>query len=140
MDRTVRKRKAITKKLAVDALLLSVAKQFGRYLKCPLSGEDMKPGDQIQFDHIHAHALDGPHVYDNLRPVLADPHKKKSKADLRMIKKTRPPHTDKFVIKRTTTPTPGGGMVEWTLEEVQKPKPKRKRKWPKRSFQRKPKR
>lgn len=93
-------RKAITKKLAVDALLHRVFLQFGSYLKCSISGEDMKPLDRVQFDHIHAHALDGPHVYDNLRPVLVRPHQKKTKEDLRKIKKTRPGHADKFVVNK----------------------------------------
>jgi hypothetical protein len=104
-------RKAITPALKVAALLHRVFLQFGVYLACPLSGEPMKPGDRIQFDHIHAVGLDGPNVYDNLRPVLVSPHQKKTKGDLRMIKKARSGHADKFIVVKSYPERANGGYA-----------------------------
>lgn len=101
-------RKQITPKMKVDALLHRVFLQFGVHLACPISGEPMKPGDIIQFDHVHCVELDGPHVYGNIRPVLADPHKTKTKSDIRMIKKARSGHADKFVVVKSDAKARGG--------------------------------
>ena len=94
-------RPTITPRMKVDALLHRVFLQFGVYLRDSVSGEEMKPGAPVQFDHIHCTKLGGPNVYDNIRPLLVKPHQKKTRADLRMIKKTRPGHAEKFaVVKR----------------------------------------
>lgn len=117
----VSKRPTITPALKVASLLHRVYLQFGVYLKCPLSGEDMTPEDRIQFDHAHCVKLDGPNVYDNLRPTLVKPHQKKTKADLRMIKKARPGHTETFVVRKFMTAD----------EAIQTIAVKPKRSWPK---------
>lgn len=118
----------ITPKLKVDALLHRVFLQFGVYLKDAVSGEDMKPGDRIQFDHIHCTKLGGPNVYDNIRPLLVKPHQKKTKADLRMIKKTRPGHTETFVVNK---PPIDLAVFDRALRRAAKVTHKAKRKWPK---------
>jgi|ERR1043166_187542 5-methylcytosine-specific restriction endonuclease McrA len=77
------KRPRITDRMKVDCLLARVHMQFGAHLKCALSGEDMKPGDPVEFDHTHALVHQGGHSWEALRPVLREPHKKKSKRDVR---------------------------------------------------------
>lgn len=68
--------KPVTRKMAVDCLLhLAI-------IKCGICHEQLKPVDDVQFDHHHAVVFDGPHEYLNLRPVHAECHKKKTKADV----------------------------------------------------------
>lgn len=75
-------RKPITRKMAVDCLLWRFM-PLGS-IPCGICGEPLKPGDTIQFDHIHAVTHQGPHEYQNLRPVHYDPcHKKKSARDVK---------------------------------------------------------
>jgi 5-methylcytosine-specific restriction endonuclease McrA len=77
------KRPNITARMKVNCLLDRVFQQFGAYLKCSLSGEDMKPEDPVEFDHTHALVHKGEHSWEALRPVLKEPHKRKSKSDVR---------------------------------------------------------
>lgn len=71
------KREPITWQMKQDALLFRYA------IKCGICGCDIHPGQEIEWDHIHALCHDGPHVFTNLRPVHADPcHKRKTKADV----------------------------------------------------------
>ena len=51
-------------------------------IPCGLCSQELEPEDGIQWDHIHAEVFSGPHVYDNLRPVHVECHKKKTKADV----------------------------------------------------------
>jgi len=75
--------KPVTRKLAVDCLLDRVIRQFGTPLLCSVDGEPLLPGQAIQFDHLHADGLGGPHEYQNLRPIHYDPcHKRKSARDV----------------------------------------------------------
>jgi 5-methylcytosine-specific restriction endonuclease McrA len=75
-------RRAFTIRQVIDMFLYRVELQFGEPLKCAISGDPMRPGDPVQIDHIHAVTLGGPHVYTNFRPVLVEPHKRKSKRDV----------------------------------------------------------
>lgn len=129
------KRRAITPKMKVDTLLAQVWRQFGAYLVCPISKIAMEPGDPVQFDHIHCVALDGPHEYQNLRAVLKTPHRKKTKADLRMIKKTRPGHTETFVVNKiglAGRPLEGpNDQADLASEPGNRETAGNKRKWPK---------
>ena len=70
----------ITVRMKIDSLLQRVFVQFGVYLKDP-SGEDMKPGDDVVFDHIHALTFDGEHSYMNLRPILRKTNAEKAKQE-----------------------------------------------------------
>ena len=78
-----------TARMKVDCLLHYVYVQCGEYLKCRISGEEMKPGSDVQFDHIGALVHEGEHSYQNLRPVLntIEGHKKKTKQDVKDNKK-----------------------------------------------------
>lgn len=117
----------ITPALKVAALLHRVYMQFGVYLKDAVSGEDMTPDDRIQFDHVHCTKLGGPNVYDNIRPLLVKPHQKKTKADLRMIKKTRPGHASKFVVRKAERACKTCGSPHCPTVRPERPK----RKWAK---------
>lgn len=74
--------KPVTRKLAVDCLLHRIILQFGKPLVAISTGEELLPGMDIEFDHIHADAHGGPHEYQNLRPLPKQTHKRKTKADV----------------------------------------------------------
>lgn len=76
-------RKRVTERMKVDCLLALAHTQFGVHLRCAISGEDMKPGAPVEFDHIHALVHGGEHTYQNLRPVLSEAHKRKTAQDIR---------------------------------------------------------
>lgn len=73
--------KPISRKMAVDALLwrffigeyvrLDILASVGARIVCPICKQDLREGQDIQFDHIHADVFDGPHEYQNLRPIHA---------------------------------------------------------------------
>lgn len=74
--------KPVTRAMAVNCLLDRIMLAFGG-LPCPVCLAPLLPGQQIQFDHIHADVLGGPHEYLNLRPIHYDPcHKNKSARDV----------------------------------------------------------
>ena len=85
--------KPVIRKMAVDCLLWRFM-LFGQAitshgptatgLPCSICGEPLLPGQQIQFDHIHADVHGGEHTYKNLRPVHYDPcHKGKTAQDIK---------------------------------------------------------
>jgi hypothetical protein len=82
------KRQAITAQMKLDALLFRLATLQGLAfhnapggigaeiiggisLVCGICGCYLRPGDKIQWDHIHAVSMDGPHDFRNLRPTHA---------------------------------------------------------------------
>ena len=67
----------VSRKMAVDCLLALAT------IECSICHEHLKSGEEIQFDHIHAIVHGGPHEYQNLRPVHADCHKKKTSRDIK---------------------------------------------------------
>lgn len=82
--------KPVTRKMAVDCLLWLIQRPGSlgmsdgvAVFRCYICGDPVLPEQTIQFDHIHAVTHDGPHEYQNLRPVHYDPcHKAKSKKDV----------------------------------------------------------
>ncbi len=59
------KRKAITSAMKIKALLW-------RYvINCGICHELLDPADTIEWDHIHAISMAGPHEWKNLRPTHA---------------------------------------------------------------------
>ncbi len=70
------KRKAITPAMKIQCLL------YRAEVKCSICGHDIYPDEEIEWDHIHALVHSGPHEYQNLRPVHAECHKEKTKADI----------------------------------------------------------
>ena len=79
----VQKRKNMTVRMATQVLLHYVFKQFGQYLKDPISGEPLRPEDRIQYDHIYGRQFGGPHEYENFQPLLAPSHKGKTRREAR---------------------------------------------------------
>lgn len=77
--------KPISRKMAVDCILHRIP----GYVNCGLCGVALRPGDDIEFDHIHAWVHGGPHAYQNLRPVHAHCHKAKTKADVQANAKVK---------------------------------------------------
>ncbi len=59
------KRKAITPAMKIKALL-------SRYeISCGICHFILGPLDEIQWDHVHAISMDGPHEWENIRPTHA---------------------------------------------------------------------
>lgn len=91
--------KPVTRKMAVDCLLwqfflgenirIDMLFSAGVRFVCPICKEDIQEGQDIQFDHIHADVHDGPHEYQNLRPLHKECHKIKTKADVQANAKVR---------------------------------------------------
>lgn len=80
--------KPVSRKMAVDALLHRFAEMCDARLLCPECHQLILPGQNIQFDHTHGHAMGGQHEYQNLRPIHYDPcHKAKSKRDVAALAK-----------------------------------------------------
>lgn len=104
--------KPISRKMAVDCLLWIVENHIG-VLFCTICHAPCKAGQDIQFDHIHAIVHEGPHEYQNLRPVHAECHKKKTARDIK----------DNAKVKRLANPKPS-----------KHPMPKTGRKIPSRPF------
>lgn len=77
--------KPISRKMAVDCILHRIP----GYVNCGICGVALRPGDNIEFDHHHAIIHDGPHEYQNLRPVHAHCHKAKTKADVQANAKVK---------------------------------------------------
>lgn len=71
------KRQAITPAMKIDALL------YREKTLCSLCSEWVLPGQEIEWDHIHALVHGGQHDYTNLRPVHAGCHKKKTAQDIK---------------------------------------------------------
>lgn len=105
--------KPITRKMAVDCLLYRFGLEW-HVIICTVCKTVLKPGDDIQFDHVHADVHNGPHEYQNLRPLHKDCHKKKTKADVQANAK----------IKRIANP-----------RKSKRPMKSGKTVWPKRKFQ-----
>lgn len=79
--------KPVTRKIAVDCLLHRISEPGATTVidgvllfKCTECGKPILPGQAIQFDAVHAHALGGEHAYKDLRPIHYHPcHKKKQR-------------------------------------------------------------
>jgi hypothetical protein len=75
--------KPVTRKMAVDCLLWVASFFHGHSFHCRECGKPLLPGQDIQFDHLHADVHGGPHEYENLRPIHYDPcHKRKTARDV----------------------------------------------------------
>lgn len=116
--------KPVTRKLAVDCLCWLVQQpggtilvktdevnnSFTPYFKCYICGEQLLPGQKIQFDHVHADVHEGPHEYQNLRPVHYDPcHKNKTAKDIKANAK----------VKRLRGETKGRPKRVWASRKMQ---------------------
>lgn len=91
--------KPISRKMAVDCLLwqfftgehirIDALCSVGVRMTCGICHQDIREEQDIQFDHIHAYTFDGPHEYQNLRPVHSECHKIKTKSDVQALAKVK---------------------------------------------------
>jgi hypothetical protein len=83
--------KPIPRKMVVDCLLWLLQTQMPEvFIKCYICGGILFPGDDIQFDHVHAHVHGGAHDHMNLRPVHHIPcHVNKTKKDVKANAKVK---------------------------------------------------
>ena len=72
--------KPVTRKMAVDCLLYRFMALGG--IPCGICMAPLNPGDDVQFDHVQAIVHTGPHIYQNIRPVHTECHKKKTARDI----------------------------------------------------------
>lgn len=104
--------KPVSRKLAVDCLLARFKQQTGVGLACSLCGQELLPGQNIHFDHIHAVVFDGPHEYMNLRPIHFHPcHKEKTARDNKdnaKVKRILDPKPSKRPMKSSGRKIPSG--------------------------------
>lgn len=77
------KRQAITPQMKTDAIFYRLATMTGLwvnwpderdapeaiYLMCGICGHVLEPGQAIEWDHIHAISMHGPHEFKNIRPT-----------------------------------------------------------------------
>lgn len=121
--------KPISRKMAVNCLLwrglhcttIRDHAQAKVVFICEVCGEILLPEQDIQFDHIHADVHGGPHEYQNLRPLHAECHKKKTVRDIK----------DNAKVKRLRgerKPRVRKRMPSRPMSSCAKP-------WPKRKFQ-----
>jgi len=111
--------KPISRAMAVNCLLHRASREGYSFI-CTECGEPCLPGQSIQFDHVHADAFNGPHEYQNLRPIHYDPcHKRKSKRDVGALAKI-----DRITGKtkgRTKRPWPEGRKLQGRGFQKRKP-------------------
>ena len=81
--------KPVTRKMAVDCLLDRIIMQFGTPLIAASTGEELLPGMDIEFDHVHADVHGGPHDYKNLRPLPKKTHRAKTTRDIQANAKVK---------------------------------------------------
>lgn len=72
---------------------------------CGLSNREITPADKWDVDHIVALALGGQHRETNLCPVLKEPHKQKTKADVKQKSKNYRVRKKHLGIKKPRTIT-----------------------------------
>lgn len=95
--------KPISRRMAVDAILYRMAEWHQFHIECYLCYKHLEAGQEIDFDHAHAIVHEGPHEYQNLRPVHRECHKEKTKRDVQANAK----------IKRITGETKGPPKRDW---------------------------
>ncbi len=77
------KRQAITERMKIDCL-------FHRaFVECPVCWEQIYAEEDIEWDHVQALCHGGEHKFWNLRPLHADCHKIKTKADVKALAKAK---------------------------------------------------
>lgn len=108
----------VTRKMAVYCLLYRFGLEW-HVLVCTVCNAVLKPEDDIEFDHIHADVFNGPHEYQNLRPVHKDCHKRKTKKDIAANNKIKR-------IRGERKPKPKRLMPSRPMTSGAKPWPKRK--------------
>lgn len=89
---------------------------------CGLSGKKIRAGEPFEIEHRIALALGGTNDDDNLYVVLVDPHREKTKTDVKAIAKAK-----RIEARENGTRRPRKQIPSRPFE-----KPKEKQPWPKR--------
>lgn len=89
---------------------------------CGLSGKKIKAGEPFEIEHRIALALGGSNEDDNLYVVLVEPHREKTKEDVRAIAKAKRLEARQNGTRRERKPIPSRPFD----------KPAEKKPWPKR--------
>lgn len=76
--------KPVTRQMIIDCLLYRLGMP-----SCPICKELIRPTQEIDFDHIHADVFDGPHAYENLRPLHRACHHQKTAQDVKANAKVK---------------------------------------------------
>lgn len=76
-------RKAITDRMKWQSCL------FWAELRCPECDVILNPEDDIEWDHAHALAFDGPHHHANIRPMHTNCHTQKTIRDVKALAKVK---------------------------------------------------
>lgn len=62
------KRKAITERMKIDALMYRISMVSGPVI-CGICRKPLAAGTKLHWDHIHAISMGGPHTFQNIRPT-----------------------------------------------------------------------
>lgn len=81
---------------------LRVLEAYGH--RCYLSGREISSGDQWQVEHRVALALGGANAESNLAPVLIEPHREKTRADVKIKAKIARIQKRRFGLARSKHP------------------------------------
>ncbi len=82
--------------------------------RCALTGREIRPGDAVQFDHRIPLGIGGLNVESNLQPVLAEPHKEKTRADAKVKAKASRGFKRHFGLTGAAKrPVPGSKNSPW---------------------------
>ena len=95
--------KSKTTKADVQDWFLHAAIVVERPVICSICREPIRPGERVDWDHLHAEGLGGEHHWSNLRPLHHECHKRKTKADVQALAK----------IDRITGVTKGRPKRKW---------------------------
>jgi len=123
MPRTTRP--DITMAMKIDCLLYRYA------VTCAICGKDIKPGQAIEWDHVHALVHGGPHVFSNLRPLHAQCHKPKTAQDVSANAKVKRLAAKPIEKRAPGEPRPPSAWAPRPFNRV-----KRRKDWPKRPMRR----
>jgi len=128
------KRKAITERMKIDALLYRAFKQDAP-ITCARCGGVLVPAPDciIQWDHGHPLGLGGPHHFTNLQPLHVDCHAAKTRgtgattanSDIgKIAKERRIVRTGKMAVKKRTVLCFEGEEYELKQPHFKRPFPK----------------
>jgi 5-methylcytosine-specific restriction protein A len=81
--------------------------------KCYLSGRIIRPGDRWELEHILALARGGEHRESNLAPVLPEPHRAKTKEDVKIKSKIARVKKKHLGLGKSSNPMPGSKASKW---------------------------
>ena len=98
---------------------LRIFEAFGG--RCALTGQEIKPGDAWDLDHIKPLILGGANDESNLQPVLKDAHKEKTKIDAAIKRKVMRVRKKHLGINTAKAVIPGSKASGWKKRTKRSP-------------------